>query len=813
MSTELTNISSSFTDRAKGHCGMILSIVVVFILFSIAFIPIGVTGEAGTQSSGVGLVVGEEGMIISGPEYVVRGTILIESRGELEIRDTTLEIFQESPEQDLAIKMEEDARLTIRDSNIIAEGDLDISMSGSSKLEIIGSEIELAGDIHGSVEEFTTEESEFNLDLVELSSSEFEAKRSIFHSEISLDSDSRAEMYGSSFEDLEVNHRSEAEIYEKISIYVRDRIGVPVGGAEVAIERKGEDDWINRTESERDGVVERYLLSEIVLPDESKYTGNYEIRLEGYERFYGTNVSLPPLERRTPDRDLEELPVRTDIELGEADLETTYYDELDHFNDLYLDNETKVMDTYPDRAEGSFINHGNVYLSNESEMVLGNHTRLNIPQEENRYRIELKNDSKLRMQKNSSIISDRPLNIYLRDNSTLILEETELDIGSIYSEDSAKFAIDDSNINSDLIYIDTEIFEMKNSMIYSNSFTVEADERIILKDSEINTGKNVSLEADYFDLVDLKFTEPVYFERRIADEFTLTNVTSPEIIPVGDLTINREWYLTVEIFNGEDRYVPLISDIEEDRLNISRKMFQRGSLEKEYVMDIQEVEKGRIEVPLKSESIRSDRTEFTGNYVVEASKRMNDEIIKSETTMVGLEGNTKTEVRFLDEFPYLMKVDVEMPTTVEAGESFEIEGRAVYDDMDIDVEYARVEVEIEDKGEQYRWSTTTDDNGDFILEVDAPTTLSTYDVVIKVHDEEMMMEAEETVLLEVDGETESALQHIFFETTFGRILTVVIIIILTFLAYRILDKLLKEEEFPLSRSNKKIDFNKITNRR
>lgn len=78
--------------RKLAGASVSICILLIFLSFSFGF----ASAQRSELSSGSDLVVGEgERIVISGPEYAVKGDIKIREEGILEIRDTYFEIFQE----------------------------------------------------------------------------------------------------------------------------------------------------------------------------------------------------------------------------------------------------------------------------------------------------------------------------------------------------------------------------------------------------------------------------------------------------------------------------------------------------------------------------------------------------------------------------------------------------------------------------------------------------------------------------------------------------------------------------------------------
>ncbi len=759
-----------------------------------------VSGQEDINSSS--LVVGEnEELVIFGPEYAVKGNVVIREGGSLEIRDTDFEIFQEEQGQ-YEVILERSASLKLVDSELISEKEISMELDPGSELELVNSSMGLPGEMTGSAKSVEVIDSKIsagkiNLNLDDsimsqrsvidaertlISSPEAHFELSVLHTELILHSYTEAALYGSSLESIDVKQNSEAEIYGELSISLKDLLGIPVGGAEIRVERR-DDDWEYISETDRDGRWNGFIPSEIIDPERSLYKGNYHISVEHSGITNETAVSFPPVEKMTPDRGLDEISVNRDMKLSRVVPPSDYYHDSDF--DLVVDGDKEIdIETYPNEGIDNYIQDGNIYLDDQGTLKIGENSRFKVLQRDERYRVEMRGSSELKVQNDGSIRSDRPLNIYLYGDSSLSLDGADLEIGSLYMGGSSTFTAKNTRIDAEHIRFQGEHFEVQDSILNSKSLDVEA-ENLTFRGSSVDTAYNVTLAAEDFEIADLDFVRSVFFKSEVAHEISITNVTADEIVPLGDITINRRWHLYVEIYNGEDRLVPFVD----------MDIYRQGPLERELVESML-VEDGRVEVALKSEIITSDRTRFVGNYVLEAEKEVNGDMMYSETSMIAVDGNRETEIRFLEEFPYSIVVDVEVPSEVAPNEVFEIRGRATYEGTGLQVENAAVEIVIERRNDDMIWNTTTDAQGRFELDVEAPAAVGTYPLQIRVDDEYMRMEAEETRSLEVTRGVDGTINHFLFVTTMGRFMTVLIIIVLMIFAYKLTNTLFEKEKVP-----------------
>ncbi len=790
--------------------GAAVSICILFLFLPFSF---GFTSAQPTDfNSSSDLVVGEdERIVISGPEYAVKGNIIVREDGILEIQDTDFEIYQDDSDRS-KIELESSANLKLIDSTLASAKKVDLKLDPGSTLNVKNSTLNLPGEIKGTpksvrvldselgiqninfdaTEVFIVEDSIVESDGILVSSPKVYLNRSVFRTELIFYDETVVKAYGSLFDSIETNSGSEASIYEKVILSVKDKLEVPIGRADVVVERLGYENWMHRVETDKNGEWVSYLLAEEIGPDRSLFKGNYEIRVDHDDYGEKTTISLSPAEKRTPERRREELKKKIDIKLADVLQPTSYYYESQ--SDLEIDGTSRhVIETYSGEGIENYVQQGNILLTGNGTLVVGEKSSVKVLQNEESYRMELRDSSELRVRDQGSIGSDAPLNVYLYGDSSLSLNGAELELGSLYMGDSSTLTAKNTRIEANHIHFQGNQFDLENSVIESNSLEVDA-QTVSLQRSKIYTNKNVTLGADRFEVVDMDFERSVFFKSKSNNRISITNVTAEEISPMGDLTIERRWYLRAEIFNGEDRLVPSVD------LNIYRQV----SLERELVETVF-VEDGKIKVPLKSEVINSEVSRFVGNYILEANKSVNGDVVESETTMVAVDSNVKAGLKFKEEFPYRIVIDVDLPERVEPGEVFEIKGRAYYQGVDLEVNNATVEVGIDEDGD-LRWNTTTDDTGRFNLEVQAPGGIGTSSLNLRVHDKKMMMESELAHSLEISRDDELSVRGFLFTTTIGRFISITVIFVLLLLAYKIITTPMYEKEPSISSSDNMVNW-------
>ncbi len=780
----------------------VVLILIVLIFLIPSFIPI--FGFAQRTNSPSALVVGEgETVVISGPEYSLKGDIRIKEDGVLNIRDTDFEILQNRPNQ-FQIELDNSAELILENSSMRSEKDIELDLNRESNIEILDSTLEIPGKISGPADSikikdsqvrvnkanvesrtFNVEESSIEGERWLISSSEFTSERSIFHTKVTFHSNTLARFYGSLFKEIETNQDAKAEIYGKVSITVRDKIGVPVDNVRLSIERAGTDYSVD-VETGKDGVWSDYLLSEVIGPEDSLFHGNYEIRCSNNGEEIEKMITLPPVEKRGAKNDIEEFGKNLEFEFSEVVSRFAYYNSTD--SDFYLGGtRTRTIETYPNQGIDSFIQQGNVLLEESGNLVLEKNSRMKVLQKDENYRVELKGASKLELKENSSIRSDRSLNFYLYDNSTISIDGGVLNAGSIVMKDSSSIETDGGRMEVESLHFDGNRFKMTDSLLRSEIVSVTS-QRIVLEDTKLETKDLVNLDGESFTIKRLESEKAIKFSSG-KEDITVTDLKAPNLIPKDGLTINREWYVNVKIYNGDDRLVP----------SVDLQVLRNGPVEKTPVEDIF-VREGRAQIPVKSEIITSEGSQFVGNYILEADKSINDERVESEKTMVAVDENLKTNVKFDQHLPYSIDIETENPSDLKPGESFTIEGRAVYDGVDLQVKNATIEIVIAGK-DKFSWNTTTDEMGRFELKGEAPSSMGGHTINIRVKDKNLMMDSEKTVSMEVNESDKFSIVHFLFRTTIGRFLTVLLIFGLTILAYKVSTTPMEKQGPAISESN------------
>ncbi|MBS3817017.1 MAG: hypothetical protein KGY76_05585 [Candidatus Thermoplasmatota archaeon] len=779
----------------------LVCLLLIFLSFSLGFI------SAQKTDSGSNLVIGEgETVVISGPSYGVKGDIRIREEGTLEIRTTSFEIYQETDNQ-FQIDIEGGGSLKLIDSSLSSDKKIDIHTSADSEVKIIDSELDTSGKITGSTEQIEVKKSELHVQEVNIqnenlvvrdsvihadrwlaSSPSAYLNESVFHTGLTFHSDSNVKLYGTVFEDIETNQGADAEVFGKVSISVEDTIGVPIGGADINVERLMKKDHFTAS-TDGKGEWTRYLPSERLGSGDSSYFGNYQITVGYQEEDIEKTFSLPPVEKRGPGSD-DEIGKEMDFKFSKVMPPSSHYDSSK--SDINMENTTeRVIETYPEQGIETYIQQGNIELS-DGRLIIGENSNLKVLQKEKRYRVELENGAQLRMKKNSTIKSDRPLNFYLYDGSRLSLKGADLDVGSIYVGDSSQFIAKNSRIRAGDLYLEGGKFETENSFIDSEKLVVDS-ESTVMKRSNVVTDTNVTLQADSFELTDLDFNNPVHLESE-NEEITVTNLTSPEVVPEGGLKVRMRWYVNVEVYNGHERLVP----------STNLEIYRQDPVENINVKSMF-IPEGKASVPLTSKIITSERSRFIGNYILEGNKSVNGDVVNSETTLVAVDGNVKARVRFKEDFPYSLVINVDLPKKLNPGESFVLEGRATYEGVDLQVENASVELMI-NHDEDLKWNTTTDEMGRFSIKAKAPSAMGANTIKINVQDEDMMMDSEKSHSLQVGRDDESSLQKFLFTTTSGRFITMMIIIGLVILAYSIVTTPMKSEKGSISSSENMVKW-------
>lgn len=772
-----TPVPGGAESKIRSAMTFFVIVSLVLTLFS------GTTVVANAQERSSDLVVEEgEKLTITGPEFGLKGSVIVREGATLNIVDTEFTIYQEYERQedilvetggeiklensvlrsDRAIdkRLEEGSSFISRSSSMISSGSIE---GTSSNIEIIDSEVEIS-EANFHTDDMLVEDSSLYGEHWTVSVEEAEFRDSLVYSSLIFHSNSYVEFAGSEALSLEVRDDSSLDVLRKVEVQVIDSAEVPMVGADVEFVRRDTEEIVLDGVSGEDGLLRSYVPSETISGGSEDHFGNMRVEVNYADHHTSKNIALAPVQRRVEDEleiDAKELEMRFDSVLPPSE----YYSE--GRPDIILDDDDeKVFRTYPTADIDSYIHEGNMILRGNSKLVLDSETDFRILQDDENFRVELHDESELVVKEGASIKSDSPLNFYLYDSSRLDVSSGITETGLLYTEEDAMLELENSFLNSETVKLEGRELSMIDSDVEAEIFKGDVD-RIDFAKSTLSTIENVSLKAEDIEMRATITDRPIYLESEDR-EVDLVDVETPRVKVAPGTTVLRSWTLDIDILNSQDKYVPS-SEVEIYDMN-------NVSVKSKFVLD------GRTNVTLPSEKITHEGKEFLGNYIIRGRKELDEETVESRETMIALDAPAEVTLRYDITIPYEMIVDLDLPKDGFApNESFELSGRAYYDGAEIEVVNATVDITI--SGTDRRWLITTDERGHFGLEMEAPASRGDFRLVVEVRDEKMDMEGRAEETLEVDGTEEVTLNEFMFRSTIGRGITVTIIAVLLVLAY------------------------------
>lgn len=767
----------------------ISSVVTISVVLLLALsLFYGLSGKSSAQEKSSDLVVGEgEETVITGPEFGLKGSIIVREGGSLTIDDTEFRIYQDYSRQE-EILIETGGTIKIEGSELMSDRPIDNHFDEGSSLISRRSEIDLPGEIEGSLSRMEIESSQVkvsqaNVDCDEMmiensslhgehwtvSAEQAVIEDSLFYSSLTFHSGSSVEFSGSEALSLEVRDESFLEVYREVEIEVKDEADVPIVGAEIQFIRRDTGELVFEGESKEGGVLRGYIPSEQITDESEEFFGNIRVEVEYGSHNISTNLALPPIQSREKN-ELEDYATPSYLEMKfDAVLSASgHYSE--GRPDMILEGEEeKVFRTYPNMDIESYIHQGNIILKGNSKLILDSETSFNVLQDKMNYRVELQDESELLIKEGACLKSDSPLNVYLHDSSNLTIDGGELRSGLLYTESDATIDMEGGDIESVDIRSRGKELSIVDSNISADVFEVSV-EATRFEGSTVSTVENVSLRAPEMEIRSTSFDKPIYLNG-VGQKVNLIDVETPEVKVARGTIARRSWTLKIDILNSDDRYVP---SSEVEIFDMDNK-----SIESKFVLD------GKTNFTLLSEEITHEGRDFKGNYIIRGRKDMGEEILESMETRVALNKASEVTLKYDRHIPYEMVIDLELPReSFGMNETFEISGRARYEGAEeVNVDNASVKISIE--GTDRSWLVTTDEKGRFESEITAPATRGEFKLSVVVEDHDMNMEGETEAEFEVDQRDEVTFSDFMFHSTIGRGITVTLIAALLVIAYMI----------------------------
>lgn len=768
------------------------SLITILLTLSLVTVFFSVTPGV-SQPYPTDLIVSEgDSMLITAPEFSLKGSIIVMAGGTLRIEETSFNIFQDH-DRDYGIVLYEGASLYLSNSTLRSSRSLDLDMRTDSQIFIYDSKLELPGTLGGTPNIVYISNSEVMLDQIHIKAGRIEisnslvktdqmsistditgsVENSILQTHLTITDGSRVNMYGSAALSLKATQNSVIYVHREVNIYVDDAAGVPTAGAEVAATQFGMHHPTMQGNTGVDGIWTGYLLSEVVRPESSSYSGNYRIKAVYNNHIATSSVSLLPVEEHTSQQ-LRNIDFGVSVKLRFADIlpATGYYQS--GVRDLTLTGSDNFkVTTYPNSETTSFIHEGNIFVNQSAIMTVTEGSGFRVVNRVNNYRVEVRDGGTLAITDGANFWGDRPVNIYLHDSSKLLIDGGTLKAGVIVGMDSSSIMIRSGYLEAEQIYLNSESFSVSDSVVDADRLQVNAA-NVELEYSTFDVD-SMDLDSPDIHMDGVEISAPLYLNST-TNELEITDVVTPNIYAGDGLRVHRSWHVSIRVINTRNVLVPAT--------NVSIYRVDGTRLE---AVEEKFVATGRTSFTIVGEIIDEHGTVFVGNYLLRANKDVGSNIFESRDTMVAADKNQEATVKFDQHFPYSLVLDVDIPDRqFGRGETIEISGTAFYEGADLDVSEALVQVRI-NRMNNMVWDTRTNGNGQFSIEIETPNQPGRYSLVVSVTDPNMNMTGERTFTIVVDGEEDSlSLRQFMFESTLGVTITVLLIIILLALAYLVI---------------------------
>ncbi len=766
---------------------MVVMVVLILFFSSLGF---QITSTQAQESPSDLVVDANDEVTIHGATYGLKGSIWIGEGGTLNIVDSTFTVFQDHNRQ-FEIYVSSGGRLIMEDSTMRSSRALDIYFEENSEITIEGSGMNIPGKLQGYPHTVIIVESDLTLSDVNLvsqymnisestlkatgitlSSQEGIFRESILDGTVTFHGTGDVSFMGSGAREVSVRDSTVLEIYSKLILEAVDDGGVPVGDAHLEVLRYHTGVTVVDDHTDTQGAWEGFVHTETIREVESHFMGNLDIRMDYGSSFVRKSISLSPLGNEDVPLSQVIKGVKHTLVFPEVIEPSSYYSTSP--NDLYLDNTAKMtVRSYPTEGIHNFVNQGNVILSGASVLTVSADSSLKILQGHKNYRVEIRDEASLVIQEGASLVSDKPLNVYVYDSGSLIFRGGETTLNMLHSNHGSTVDLWDANIQVDRMDIGGSEFILRDSSVSAGRMEIQAD-HVSITGSQHKTGEDVYVHSSNISIQDSNFDKALYLGGVPMVE--ITDVRAPALFAQPGTVIQSWRTLDIRILNSHDRYVP----------SSTVRVYAVTGLSEDLLLE-EFVHDGRVSIPLISEVITEDDVLFQGNYVLRGEKVINGDAVYSEETRVGLYERTHVVLRYWQTFPYNLVLDIEVDKTqMEPDEDFVISGVVYYDLEDLEVSHAEVHVSIKGVPER-TWHTGTDERGRFTVNASAPSETGRFTLIVEVYESTMEMDAEKEFLLDVGEATQrQGLREFMFETTVGKAITVFIIMVLVAAAYAVI---------------------------
>ncbi|MDI6709046.1 MAG: hypothetical protein QME47_08195, partial [Candidatus Thermoplasmatota archaeon] len=389
------------------------------LLLIISLSSISINAAERTEPRAESLSVVNSTLLIEG-EYTHHGSVVVRDNGCLVIVGT-FTVLQDYAYQ-YSIEVRNNGTLRVVEHGILKSNyPLLIKTENTAYIELNNGSVELsAGKLELTDSIVTIMNSKLNCTLLSgtsstidvvastLSSSITELNKVLFSATNSVltsclnATDSACTLFNVTLPSAIATGTTAISIYRVLSIYVRDVIDVPVGGATVHIKHLLNDSVYQTGVTSHKGKFETYALSDIITATGEQFLGNYRI-----SAFYNgltttTAIALPHYQVYSKLEDV--VNIKSAVLRFEVPLISSFYSA---GRDIIIaENSTKILENSEYAKDGetyTYVQDGNILVKNNATLIIRKNTVLNIIQSsQRRYFISVENQGRLIIEGNSS---------------------------------------------------------------------------------------------------------------------------------------------------------------------------------------------------------------------------------------------------------------------------------------------------------------------------------------------------------------------------------------------------------------------------
>lgn len=682
-------------------------------------------------------------------EYTQAGDIKIAEGGTLVI-EGFFTILQENDFQ-YSINIMKDSALIVKNSTVTSSYALILNADSNAYIQIANSTLTFPG-----ASKFQTLQSAVEIVNSNLAVNTLSITQSIIHIESSIlttptiylnnvltgtiedtvlkgtlnATDSKCALINTAVSEITVAGNSDVQLYKQLIVSVLDAVNVPVGGAVVQIKWHLNNTLHQAGITSKEGIFSTYVITETFSPF-YKFLGNYKITAVYGGNINTTNIAMPYFKSAVK-LEYQIIPKHIKLQLP-AVLISAYYST---GSDIVIaENTTYILEDLYSAANKlafTYIQDGNIKVSNNATMIIRSNTVLNIRQSiRKKYFIAIEESGKMIIE-NSSVVNNYPMNLYMFGNASLEVTNSMLNFTIIATEQS-HLTLKDTKLTGNIYAKNSKVYMDKVELTAESFATINTYTKLIITNSKINTCY-LDLNMPSFDIADTEFNQPLV----LSSSGYLTNVTAPSI-SVGLKTVYKCWWLEVKVLNGHNLPVS----------NAEVRVYRTENLTDTFYTSAKTDENGIAKFRLPGNRLHNNYDEFIGNYRIVAYAVHDTIQYESTHARTAVDTNRKATVRFEAILvpPYNITVILEAPAAAVPNQQLTISGILLYNAGPDYVANANVTIEIIEIG--YMINITTDTKGRYVCTVLAPSQPGSYTIKVSAIDPKFNLTAVKTASLYV----------------------------------------------------------------